>query len=159
MKNWTAAILAALAAVPFAAPEAVAAGQPAPSPETGREREPFYAADVPPPIVRQRQALCTFTRPTLGAGYVPYRYPGFDTCPCDEKGCYHPGWYYCGGTAYRQAWCRRWVRAHLGHGSMLDASPCHCVLPTFGRAYRLSAPEIAPVESEGPAEPPEAPRP
>jgi hypothetical protein len=162
MRKWTAAIIVALAAVPVAATEAAAAGQPAPgtSPETGGEGERFYAADVPPPIVRKEAERLHVARPTFGAGYVPYPYPGFDTCPCDEDGCYHPGWYYCGGSAYRQTWCRRWVRAHLGHGSMLEAYPCHCVLPTFGRPYGLTAAGIAPVDSEAhPAEAPEAPRP
>lgn len=160
MRNWTAAIFAALAPWALAAPEAVAGGQPAPSPETRGEDQSFYAADVPPPIARQKAGRLHVARPAFGAGYLPYRYPGFDTCQCNEDGCYHPGWYYCGGSAYRQTWWRQWVRAHLGHRSMVEPYPCHCVLPTFGRPYGLNAADIAPVESEArPAEAPEAPRP
>lgn len=71
----------------------------------------------------------------FGAGYLPYAYPSFETCPCGSDGCFHPDRYYCGGKPYRQQWLLRWVRAHLGHGSMLDGYPCPCILPATGRAY------------------------
>ena len=148
MKSWSAALFVALAAVPIAATDSAAAGQPPAAPQTGDDSRRYHAADVPPPIARQEAGRLHATRPELGTGYVPYRYPGFDTCPCADGGCYHPGWYYCGGKPYRQAWWRRWIGAHLGHGSMLDAYPCHCVQPSFGRLYRSEAAELAPTESE-----------
>lgn len=58
-----------------------------------------------------------------------YQIPGFDACPCGNTGCFHPGRYYCGGKQYRRHWFRKWLRAHLGHGSMLDDVPCHCIAP------------------------------
>ncbi len=85
-------------------------------------------------------------QPRLGRGYVPYSYPAFDSCPCAQDGCFHPGRYYCGGKAYRKQWFRKWVKTHLGRGSMLDGYPCECISPTAGRPYlkaaRLSVPML-----------------
>lgn len=71
-------------------------------------------------------------------GYVPYAYPPFGSCPCDDDGCFHPRRYYAccgeGDPAYKKAFWRRWLRTHFHGGSMLDGVPCHCVYPPV-RAY------------------------
>lgn len=77
-------------------------------------------------------------QPLLGRGYISYSYPTIDSCRCASNGCFHPSRYYCGGKQYRKNWFRKWVKAHLGHGSMLDDYPCHCVIPTTGRSHRLN---------------------
>ena len=71
----------------------------------------------------------------LGRGYVPYSYPAFNSCPCAHDYCFHPGQYYCGGKQYRKQRYRKWLRAHLGRGSMLDDTECECRFPTTGRPY------------------------
>lgn len=73
----------------------------------------------------------------LGNGYVPYSYPGIGTCPCGppEAGCFHPWNYYHGGKSYKRSWLGKWLKAHLGHGSMLEGYPCHCTQPTVTRPY------------------------
>ena len=81
----------------------------------------------------------TGVRAALGRGYLPYSYPGFNSCPCAWDGCFHPHRYYCGGEDYRRTWRQRWLRAHLGLGSMLDGYLCECIYPTAGRLYRLKA--------------------
>ena len=154
MSRWTATLIA-LTAAPCGATVAAASEPPA-AIDTGRNAEVVEAPDVPPTIVRREVGRLHMSRPVLGNGYVAYRYPAFDTCPCDDAGCYHPGWYYCGGKSYRQAWWRRWVGAHLGGGSMLDGYPCHCVLPTVGRPYGMPAVDGAPDASERRAAEPEA---
>ena len=99
-----------------------------------------------------------WTRPCLGRGYVAYSYPAFGSCPCSGENCFHPGRYYCGGKPYRKQWFRKWLPAHLGHGSMLDDYACQCRFPTAGRAYRRPVPS-APTESAVPPLPvPKAPR-
>lgn len=80
---------------------------------------------------------CTQFQPVFGRGYIAYSYPAVDSCPCVAIGCYHPGRYFHGGKTYRRHWRKRWLRAHLGLGSMLDEIPCDCILPTFGRPYHL----------------------
>ena len=82
--------------------------------------------------------------PCIGKGYVPYSYPAFGTCPCGENSCYDPARYYCGRKSYRMQWFRKWVRAHLGHGSMLDDVPCGCRFPGSVRPYYRT---IRPVKS------------
>ena len=62
--------------------------------------------------------------------YIPYTYPAFESCPCGADGCYHPAPYYGGSQCYRRSWFHKWLRAHLGLGSMLEDYPCPCVLPT-----------------------------
>lgn len=141
MSRRTAILIAAFAAGPCGT--MAAASEPRAATDTGRNAEVVEAPNVPPPIVRRETGRLHVTRPVLGSGYVPYRYPAFDTCPCDDAGCYHPGWYYCGGKSYRQAWWRRWMGAHVGRGSMLDGYPCHCVQPTFGRPYWTPADDAA----------------
>ena len=136
MSQSLAILTAALAAMILVAEHAVAS-DPFP-PDVEDQAGTLERAEVPPPIIRRETRVPHVERPALGAGYVPYRYPAVDTCPCGDAGCYHPGWYYCGGKSYRRAWWRRWAGAHLGHGSLLDAYPCHCVLPTFGRAVRFN---------------------
>ena len=91
--------------------------------------------DTSPKPARQEHRLI---RPCLGRGYVPYSYPAIDSCPCARNCCFHPGRYYCGGKAYRKQWFRKWLRAHLGSGSMLDEYPCQCTFPTAGRPYLKS---------------------
>ncbi|MGC1272237.1 MAG: hypothetical protein WBC44_00915 [Planctomycetaceae bacterium] len=80
-----------------------------------------------------------------GRGYLPYGYPSFDSCPCGADGCYHPRRYYaCGGDAdpdYKQAFWRRWLRAHFCGGSMLEGVPCHCIYPP-GRAVLVTGPPV-----------------
>ena len=73
--------------------------------------------------------------PCIGDGYVPYSYPAFGTCPCGDNSCYDPARYYCGGKPYQKQWFRKWVRAHLGVGSMLDDVPCECRFPVSVRPY------------------------
>ncbi len=95
-----------------------------------------------PAVLAEREAASgygTALRAVLGRGYVPYSYPGFNSCPCAWDGCFHPHRYYCGADEYRRTWRQRWVRAHLGLGSMLDGYPCECIYPTVGRTYSLDA--------------------
>ena len=116
------------------------------------------AAELPdeaPPIAEEGLPHGVF-RPCLGAGYVPYAYPAFGTCPCAEDGCFPAAPYFaCGrcGEAYRERWLKKWARAHFGHASMLDGYPCHCILPTAGRPYVA---RIA-VSPGSPTPPPPAP--
>jgi hypothetical protein len=77
-------------------------------------------------------------QPLLGAGYLPYSFPGFDTCPCGADGCFHPARYHCDCGAYKKHWLRTWLRTHFCNGSMLEQYPCHCVHPQFGRGYLVS---------------------
>ena len=96
-------------------------------------------------------------RPCLGRGYVAYSYPAFGSCPCSSENCFHPGRYYCGGKPYRKQWFRKWLRAHVGRGSMLDDHACECRFPTAGRAYQRPVP-TTPRESAVPPRPvPKAP--
>lgn len=87
------------------------------------------AAGQTPPGLAGRVALpdCPI------AGYIPYAYPPFGSCPCGDDGCFHPRPYYAccgeGDPAYKKAFWRRWLRTHFRGGSMLDGVPCHCVYP------------------------------
>jgi len=81
-------------------------------------------------------------QPCLGRGYVAYSYPSFGSCQCESDCCFHPGRYYCGGKPYRKQWFRTWVRAHLGHGSMLDNTPCQCIYPTASKSF-LRPPRVS----------------
>lgn len=87
------------------------------------------------------------------AGYVPYAYPPFGSCPCGEDGCFHPRPYYAccgeGDPAYKKAFWRRWLRAHFHGGSMLDGVPCHCIYPPV-RAYVGSSALVPPVTNVPP---------
>ena len=74
-------------------------------------------------------------QPYLGRGYISYSLPAIDSCRCANDCCFHPRRYYCGGKKYRKQWYRKWFRAHLGRGSMLDDYACECVYPTAGRTY------------------------
>lgn len=74
-------------------------------------------------------------QPPLVAGYIGYTYPALGTCPCRSDHCFHPWRYYCGGKNYRSAWRRKWLRAHFGHGSMLENYPCECICPTGAAPY------------------------
>ena len=100
-------------------------------------------AQSPPPISTTADQPTIVVQPCLGAGYVPYSYPGVDTCPCAYDGCYPPARYYCGGETYRDHWWGKWLRAHFAGGSMLDGYPCHCVFPTTGRAWTPAPPRSA----------------
>ena len=93
------------------------------------------ADEAPPAVLGKEQPERMPFQPCFGAGYLPYAYPGFDTCPCGNDGCFHPNKYFCGGKAYRRQWLRKWVRSHLGRGSMLEGYPCPCIFPTTGRTY------------------------
>lgn len=103
---------------------------------------------VPPPAAGSEEALPQHVfRPCLGNGYVPYTYPAIGTCPCAEDCCFPAAPYYaCGacGEAYRKRWFKKWLRAHFGHGSMLDGYPCHCIAPTAGRPYVAAQPTAEP---------------
>ena len=93
--------------------------------------------------VASSQSTYEVVQPCLGRGYVPYSYPAIDSCHCARTGCFHPARYYCGGKQYRKQWFHKWVKAHLGRGSMLDSYPCHCVYPTAGRPYLRSVSVIS----------------
>ncbi len=67
--------------------------------------------------------------PQRHRGYQAYSYPALDSCPCRSGRCFSPWRYFCGGDDYRQAWFRKWLRAHFRHGSMLEDYPCECVRP------------------------------
>ncbi len=88
------------------------------------------------------QSAYEVIQPCLGRGYVPYSYPAIGSCHCANNICFHPAKYYCGGKEYHKRWFHKWVKVHLGHGSMLENYPCHCVYPTVGRSYLRSVPEI-----------------
>lgn len=81
-----------------------------------------------------------------GRGYLPYDYPTFNSCPCGTDGCFHPRPYYAccgeGDPDYKQAFWRRWLRAHFCGGSMLEGVPRHCVSPP-SRAVPMSGPPIS----------------
>lgn len=117
---------------------------------TGNVLPPAPAGSPP------RQVL---PQPCFGAGYLPYAYPGFETCPCGHDGCFHPAPYYCGGKPYGRQWLRKWIRAHLGCGSMLDGYPCPCIFPTVGRTYHHSNPGVVEQRHHETVPPPEDPIP
>lgn len=97
---------------------------------------------IPPPISTTAGQAMVIAQPCLGAGYVPYSYPGVDTCPCVRDGCFPPARYYCGGETYRNHWWSKWLRAHFAGGSMLDGYPCHCIFPTVGRPVLQTTPDL-----------------
>lgn len=105
---------------------------PAEGPRSSAPADPQLRAENP------SQSSFEVFQPCLGRGYIPYSYPAFDSCPCAAGGCFHPAWYYCGGANYREQWFCRWLKVHLGHGSMLDGYPCDCIRPAAGRAYLRS---------------------
>ena len=119
--------------------QAGAAGSSAGSAQEGTEAS-YSATDRIPPVRTADQLPQQFVRPCLGAGYVPYAYPGFETCPCGGDSCFHPAWYYCGGEPYRKRWWRTWLGAHVGRGSMLERHPCDCVFPGLGRPVLQTVP-------------------
>ena len=73
--------------------------------------------------------------PSLGRGYIGYELPAVNSCPCSNDRCFHSCQYYFGGKSYKKSWRRRWLSAHLGHGSMLEAYPCQCLSPGLTRPY------------------------
>jgi hypothetical protein len=81
------------------------------------------AATAAEPVARVAVPTCP------GRGYVPYSYPAIGSCPCGDDGCFDPGRYYACDDAYRKSFWRRWRRAHLCGGSMLNGVPCRCVVP------------------------------
>ena len=83
-----------------------------------------------PPISAQQPV-----QPCYGAAYLSYTYPGYDVCPCDSDGCFHPARYHCDCGTYRKHWWRTWLRAHFKGGSMQELYPCHCMQPQVGRPY------------------------
>lgn len=95
-----------------------------------------YPYAIPTPIKKAAdKPRYEVIQPCLGRGYIPYSYPAIDSCPCARQGCYHPCRYYCGGKEYHRDWRSRWLRAHLGLGSMLDGYCWECLFPTTGRPY------------------------
>ena len=96
-------------------------------------QEPADAAEVQPMVssILDRSSNRTYevVTPSLGRGYVGYELPAVDSCPCCNDRCFNPCRYYFGGKPYIRSWRRRWLSAHLGHGSMLDAYPCQCLSP------------------------------
>lgn len=104
-----------------------------------QEPEQLYdmRQETPPPIRRQARGEQAPSRVCLGTGYLPYSYPAFGSCPCALDQCFPPAPYYRGGKAYSTNWLRKWARAHLGRGSMLEAYACPCIYPTEGRLYLL----------------------
>ena len=119
---------------------------------SAQEPEPPYEPqkEIPPPIQRLKKGEQVLWRPCLGAGYVPYAYPAFGSCPCDTDRCFLPAQYYCGGKPYRRQWFGKWVRAHLGNGSMLEDFPCECIYPTSGRLHLLASDPAAEEVHEAP---------
>ena len=63
---------------------------------------------------------------TCYRGYTPR---AVNSCPCRNANCFDAGRYYCDTKHYKKSWLRRWVRAHWGKASMLDAYPCECLHP------------------------------
>ncbi len=63
---------------------------------------------------------------TCYRGYTPR---AVNSCPCRNANCFDASRYYCGGKQYKKSWLRRWVRAHWGKASMLDAYACECLYP------------------------------
>ena len=109
-------------------------------PEAAEEVEP-----VQPSILdRSDDRAYEVVSPRLGRGYVGYELPAVDSCPCSNDRCFHPCRYYFGGKPYVRSWCRRWLGAHFGHGSMLDAYPSQCLSPGLTRPYwrAVSAEEL-----------------
>ena len=108
---------------------------------------------TPNPLTHQYEPI----QPCLGRGYISYSLPAIDSCPCANDCCFHPGRYFCGGKKYRKQWYRKWFRAHLGRGSMLDDYPCECVYPAVGRTYlRMLTGGMKPSD-QIPSPPPPAP--
>lgn len=144
-------LLAGVVSMTITSAEADAEGAGEPD-ATGHTPLPLVAAPPAPPV----QAF----QPCFGRGYMPYAYPAFGSCPCGDDHCFHPGVYYHGGKPYRREWLCRWIRAHVGHGSMLEAYPCPCISPVAGKPYLISPP-APPVQAEPPfpAEPAPVPPP
>lgn len=125
---------------------------------TGAQERPEASQDleaVQPSILdrssdRAYEVVCL----RLGRGYVGYELPTLDSCPCSNDRCFHPCRYYFGGKPYVRSWCRRWLGAHVGRGSMLDAYAGQCLSPGLTRPYWRpvspeelnSGPTPAPVE-------------
>jgi len=145
MRVVTSMILGGAAVLMFSVPMASAAGW-------RRTSRPYTESDSAPavPSMAKKNQRHELVRPCLGRGYVAYSYPAFDSCPCAGNDCFHPGRYYCGGKPYRKQWFRKWLRAHVGRGSMLDDYACECRFPTVGRVYRRPAPSAP----NGPGVPP-----
>lgn len=132
---------------------ALRAGDPPPAQE-GYE----YESSRPAPREGSPSAArYELIQPCLGRGYVSYSYPAADSCPCGGDGCFHPGRYYCGGKEYRRQWGGRWLRAHLGLGSMLEGYRCECIYPAAGRSYLRTITKEAGSEEDLPPQPEPAP--
>ena len=109
-----------------------------PHPNELRESGDTEIPESRPLASSQSSSSYELVQPCLGRGYVPYSYPAIDSCHCARSGCFHPARYYFGAKEYRKQWFHKWVKVHLGRGSMLDTYPCHCVYPTSGRPYLRS---------------------
>lgn len=99
------------------------------------EDAPDAIGDEPKPTDPKPEVVSESYSPFFGVGYVPYAFPGFDVCPCAGEFCFPPS-RYC-DDCYWEEWFRKWLRAHLGRGSMLDDVPCPCIMPLTGRPYLL----------------------
>jgi hypothetical protein len=122
-------------------------------------QEPQEAEELQPAessiLERSGDRAYEVVTPSLGRGYVGYELPAVDSCPCSNDRCFSPCRYYFGGKPYLRSWRHRWLSAHLGHGSMLDAYPCQCLSPGLTRPYwrPVSTPETGagptPADDEG----------
>lgn len=111
-------------------------------------QEPTQGPETPLPpfetsiLDRSRDRAYEVVSPRLGRGYVGYELPAVDSCPCSNDRCFPPCRYYFGGKPYVRSWYGRWLGAHFGHGSMLDAYSGWCLSPGLTRPYwRTVSPE------------------
>lgn len=105
------------------------------------------------PASNRDASIREVVQPCIGAGYVPYDYPGTSSCRCGNDCCFAPHRYYCGNDQYKKGWLRKWAGTQLGKRSMLDDYPCACIAPTAVPRlyYRTARPTIA-IPPPAPAE-------